>query len=201
MKNNNRVEKYFNQKNFSVAEWIFLAVAIVAGFVATFIWGGGPIGTPVMLIGIIGFTTCRSFKVKDAEVDRLLENILEEKQVERTENTLVGYDLNHTVLKKRKDGKVISPKYYVTNITFTSSETILQVNVIDLISVSVEKERLTVDERKSVEVVEENIKTLVGPRKMTYIKIEDNDMHIPVTLTDYQSSQLMEKICSRHVKS
>ena len=30
MKNNNRVEKYFNQKNFSVAEWIFLAVAIVA---------------------------------------------------------------------------------------------------------------------------------------------------------------------------
>ena len=201
MKNNNRVEKYFNQKNFSVAEWIFLAVAIVAGFVATFIWGGGPIGTPVMLIGIIGFTTCRSFKVKDAEVDRLLENILEEKQVERTENTLVGYDLNHTVLKKRKDGKVISPKYYVTNITFTSSETILQVNVIDLISVSVEKERITVDERKSVEVVEENIKTLVGPRKMTYIKIEDNDMHIPVTLTDYQSSQLMEKICSRHVKS
>ena len=201
MKNNNRVEKYFNQKNFSVAEWIFLAVAIVAGFVATFIWGGGPIGTPVMLIGIIGFTTCRSFKVKDAEVDRLLENILEEKQVERTENTLVGYDLNQTVLKKRKDGKVISPKYYVTNITFTSSETILQVNVIDLISVSVEKERLTVDERKSVEVVEENIKTLVGPRKMTYIKIEDNDIHIPVTLTDYQSSQLMEKICSRHVKS
>ena len=201
MKNNNRVEKYFNQKNFSVAEWIFLAVAIVAGFVATFIWGGGPIGTPMMLIGIIGFTTCRSFKVKDAEVDRLLENILEEKQVERTENTLVGYDLNHTVLKKRKDGKVISPKYYVTNITFTSSETILQVNVIDLISVSVEKERITVDERKSVEVVEENIKTLVGPRKMTYIKIEDNDMHIPVTLTDYQSSQLMEKICSRHVKS
>ncbi len=201
MKNNNRVEKYFNQKNFSVAEWIFLAVAIVAGFVATFIWGGGPIGTPVMLIGIIGFTTCRSFKVKDAEVDRLLENILEEKQVERTENTLVGYDLNQTVLKKRKDGKVISPKYYVTNITFTSSETILQVNVIDLISVSVEKEGLTVDERKSVEVVEENINTLVGPRKMTYIKIEDNDMHIPVTLTDYQSSQLMEKICSRHVKS
>ena len=201
MKNNNRVEKYFNQKNFSVAEWIFLAVAIVAGFVATFIWGGGPIGTPVMLIGIIGFTTCRSFKVKDAEVDRLLENILEEKQVERTENTLVGYDLNQTVLKKRKDGKVISPKYYVTNITFTSSETILQVNVIDLISVSVEKERITVDERKSVEVVEENIKTLVGPRKMTYIKIEDNDMHIPVTLTDYQSSQLMEKFCSRHVKS
>ena len=201
MKNNNRVEKYFNQKNFSVAEWIFLAVAIVAGFVATFIWGGGPIGTPVMLIGIIGFTTCRSFKVKDAEVDRLLENILEEKQVERTENTLVGYDLNQTVLKKRKDGKVISPIYYVTNITFTSSETILQVNVIDLISASVEKERLTVDERKSVEVVEENIKTLVGPRKMTYIKIEDNDMHIPVTLTDYQSSQLMEKFCSRHVKS
>lgn len=201
MKNNNRVEKYFNQKNFSVAEWIFLAVTIVAGFVATFIWGGGPIGMPVMLIGIIGFTTCRSFKVKDAEVDRLLENILEEKQVERTENTLVGYDLNQTVLKKRKDGKVISPKYYVTNITFTSSETILQVNVIDLISASVEKERLTVDERKSVEVVEENIKTLVGPRKMTYIKIEDNDMHIPVTLTDYQSSQLMEKICSRHVKS
>lgn len=201
MKNNNRVEKYFNQKNFSVAEWIFLAVAIVAGFVATFIWGGGPIGTPVMLIGIIGFTTCRSFKVKDAEVDRLLENILEEKQVERTENTLVGYDLNQTVLKKRKDGKVISPKYYVTNITFTSSETILQVNVIDLISASVEKERLTVDERKSVEVVEENIKTLVGPKKMTYIKIEDNDIHIPVTLTDYQSSQLMEKICSRHVKS
>ena len=201
MKNNNRVEKYFNQKNFSVAEWIFLAVAIVAGFVATFIWGGGPIGTPVMLIGIIGFTTCRSFKVKDAEVDRLLENILEEKQVERTENTLVGYDLNQTVLKKRKDGKVISPRYYVTNITFTPSETVFCVHVIHLITASVEKECVTVDVQACVELTEETVKTPVGPRKMTYIKIEDNDMHIPVTLTDYQSSQLMEKICSRHVKS
>lgn len=199
MKNNNRVKKYFNQKNFSAVEIIFLAIAIVAGFVATFVWGGGPIGLPVMLIGIIGFTTCRSFKVKDAELERLLEKILEEKQVERTDNTLVGYDLNQTVLKKRKDGKVISPIYYVTNISFTSTETVFCIHVIDLIGASVEKEFLTVDERKSVELVEENVKTLVGPRNITYIKIEDNGRRIPVTLTDYHSSQLMEKICNRHV--
>ena len=198
MKNENSAEKYFHQKSFSTVEIIFLSVAVVAGFVATFVWGGGPIGLPLMLIGIIGFATFRSLKVKDAEMERLLEKILKENQIEYTDNTLVGYDLNQMLLKKRKDGKVVSPVYYVTNITFTSLETVFHVHVIDLISASVEKTCLTVMEQKSVELAEENVKTPVGPRKMSYFRVEDCDVLIPITLTDYQSSQLVEKICNRH---
>lgn len=198
MKNENRAEKYFHQKSFSMVEIIFLSFAVVAGFVATFVWGGGPIGLPLMLIGIIGFVTCRSLKVKDAEMERLLEKILKENQIEHTDNTLVGYDLKQMLLKKRKDGKVVSPVYYVTNIISTSSETVFHVHVIDLISASVEKTCLTVMEQKSVELAEENVKTPVGSRKVFYIKLEDSDLLIPVTLSDYQSSQLMEKICNRH---
>ena len=201
MKNDNRAEKYFHQKSFSTTEIIFLAVAIVAGIVATFVWGGGPIGLPLMLVAIIAFVICRSLKIKDDEIERLLHKILAEHQMERTDDTLAGYDLKQAMLKKRKDGKVISPIYYLTNVVFDSSETVFHIHVVDLISATVEKKCLAVDEQKRVELAEENIKTPVGPRRMSYIKIEGCDTLIPVTLTDYQSSQLLEKICDRHTRS
>lgn len=201
MTNDNRAEKYFKQKNYSIAEMIFLAIAIVAGFVATFVWGGGPIGLPVTLVAILGFSICRSFKIRDTEMEHRLEKILVDNQIERTEETLVGYDLNQTMLKKRKDGKVISPIYYLTNIVFTSAETIFYIYIINLISATVEKKCLALDELKGVELAEDTMKTPVGPRRVSYLKIEGVEKLVPITLTDYQSTQLMEKICHRHKKN
>lgn len=198
MKNKNQAEKYFNQKNFSTLEIILLAVTVVAFFAATFIRGGGPVGTPIGLVGIVVLVICRSYKIRDTAMDRHLEAILIEHQVARGDATLEGYDLNQALLKKRKDGKVISPVYYVTNVVFTSAETVFHVYVADLIEASVSKDIYTVSGRGELELVEESVKTPAGLKKVSCVRIAGCDKSIPVDLTNYQSSQLMEKICDRH---
>ena len=66
---------------------------------------------------------------------------------------------------------------------------------------TVEKKCLALDELKGVELTEDTMKTPVGPRRVSYLKIEGVEKLVPITLTDYQSTQLMEKICHRHTKN
>lgn len=73
MKNKNTVEQYFYQKDFSILEVVLLIIAIISLIVATFVQGGGPIGFPALLICIVVFCIYRSFKIKDAEIDRTLK--------------------------------------------------------------------------------------------------------------------------------
>ena len=74
-------------------------------------------------------------------------------------------------------------------------------HIINLISETVEKKCLALDELKGVELAEDTMKTPVGPRRVSYLKIEGVEKLVPITLTDYQSTQLMEKICHRHTKN
>ena len=104
MKNKNRVEQYFYQKDFSILEIVLLIIAIVSLIVATFIQGGGPIGLPILLICIVVFCICRSLKIKDTEIDQILKKIIQDNQIMYSDSTIVGYDLKNTVVKKRKDG-------------------------------------------------------------------------------------------------
>ena len=69
MKNNNSVEKYFYQKNFSLLEIILIIISVISLIVATFVRGGGPVGLPVLLACVVTFFIYRSFKVKDNEID------------------------------------------------------------------------------------------------------------------------------------
>jgi hypothetical protein len=62
MKNKNIVEKYFNQKDFSIIEIVWIIIAVVSLIVATVVQGGGPIGLPVLLACIVAFC-CTPFRV------------------------------------------------------------------------------------------------------------------------------------------
>lgn len=197
MKNKNSVEKYFYQKDLSIMEIIFLILAIISLIVATFIRGGGPIGIPASLVCVVVFCICRSFRIKDAEIDQTLKKIMQDNGVGSSESAIECYELNNTVIKKRKDGKFISPNYYITNIIFSSEDTLFNIYIIDLIKQSVKMISHSVNCNEKVTLTEETIKIGSGFAKVAHLKIESGFV-IPVTLNDYKSSQLIQKICDRH---
>ena len=105
-------------------------------------------------------------------------------------------------MKKRKDGKIISPKYYVTSVEFSLSEEIVfYVNSVDLINLDVTNDFYTVKSKDGVSLSEESVHTPVGIKKATYLNIDGCEYPIPVDLRDYNSSQLIEKICSVYEKN
>jgi hypothetical protein len=200
MENNDRVKRYFKQRNFSVAEIIFLIVAIISGFLATFVRNGIVFSTP-LLVSIICFAICRSTKVKDDEVDQILKKIMQENKIECNENTIVGYDYKQTLLKKRKDGKIVSPKYYITNFIFSHSGDIVLHNwIIDLMAGSATKNSFILTNDEKIELIEESINTHIGIKKVFYILVKGCDYPIPITISDYNSSLLLEKVCAKNEK-
>ena len=201
MKSKNKAEQYFHQKDFSVLEIILLILSVVSAIVATFIQGGGPIGLPILLICIVAFCICRSLKIKDTEIDQILKKIMQDNQITYSDSTIVGYDLKATVVKKRKDGKLISPNYYITDIITTSDEDhVFNIYAIDIINSSVKMISHRVNGTEEVALIEETVKTNIGSAKMSYLKI-NSDCIIPVMLNDYKASQVVENICNRNEKN
>lgn len=197
MKNKNSAEKYFYQKNFSILEMILLIIAIISSIVAIFIRGGGPIGLPVLLVCVVGLFICHSYKIKDNEIEQLLNKIMQDNNVKRSESTIECYALKNALIRKRRDGKFISSNYYVTDVLFSSGATLFNIYAIDLIKQSVEMVTHRVNCNEKITLTEETIKSNAGFVKMSYLKI-GNGCVIPVVLNDYKTSQLLQKICDRH---
>lgn len=112
MAKKNRMELYFQQKPFSVLDIVCLIIGGIALIVATFVWGGGPIGFPTALSAVVVFVISRSSRVRDEEVDEALEKVLQ--GLYRTELNgkdperllkIVGYDLRIAPIVRGKDGK------------------------------------------------------------------------------------------------
>ena len=192
----NKTEQYFNQKDFSVIEIILIIVAVISVFMMIFMRGGIPIGTPFLLASIVAFCIVRSFKIKDSEIDQLLDKIIQDNNIERSETVIECYDLKNTAVKKRKDGKIISPKYYITNIKLSSEDTVFTVYNIDLISETVEKSIHSIGVNDKIVLAEETVKTNVGT--LATACLEFCDCVIPVTLKEYKIAELVRKICDRH---
>ncbi len=201
MKSKNEAKQYFYQKNFSIFEIILIILMVVSAIVATFIQGGGPIGLPILLVCIVAFCICRSRKIKDESMEQILEKIIQDNQITYSDNTIVAYDLKNAIVKKRKDGKLISPNYYITDI-ITAADGVITFNsyTIDLINSSVKMTSHSVTDNEEIILIEETIKTNVGSAKMSYLKINSSCM-IPVTLNDYKASKVVENICNRHEKN
>ena len=199
MKNKNSAEKYFNQKDFSITEIVLIIISVVSLIVATVVQGGGPIGLPVLLVCIVVFCICRSFKIEDSEIEETLEKIIQENKIECSENSIQCYGLKSEVIKKRKDGKFISPNYYITDIAFLPEETVFNICVIDLIQHSTERLSYRVDLNKTIILTEETIKTRAGFAKVSWLEIEGDGV-IFVESNDYKASQLIQKVCDRHKK-
>ena len=193
MKNKNKVEQYFHQKNYSLSEIILLILAGISLFVMTFVQGGIPMGTPILLVCIVAFCIIRSFKIKDSDIDLILDNMIRDNSIERSKTVIECYDYRNALVKKIKDGSVISSKYCITDVKFSSQAIIFTVYKLDLINRVIEKEAYTVASNEKILLIEEKIKTDVGIVEVSYIDF--NGTVIPVTLKEYNIACLVHKIC------
>ncbi|MBE6694148.1 MAG: hypothetical protein E7589_05240 [Ruminococcaceae bacterium] len=197
MKNNqNRAEKYFIQKNFLIIEIVLIILAITAAYVMFFVRFGGPIGLPVLLVCSIVFAIFRSRIVKDEEFEEIKNRILADNQIEISDSTITSYDLKEANLKRMKNGSVVSPNYYLTEITVLPSEVKVKSYYVNIIDASVKIISHSVTDSKSIDITEEIIRTKYGNKKSVYIRMDGSDVVIPIPYNDYRTAQLVEQIKS-----
>ena len=191
-------ERYFSQKSFSIMEIILILLATISAIIATFVNGGGPVGFPILFLCIFGIVILRSTKIKDDDIDKILQQIISNNEITISDTTIICYDLHNIAVKKRKDGKLCSRRCFITNIsTHLKTEITFDIYIVDLISNTVEFFSHTVnnDNDVKVELIEETIKSNVGWHKISYLRIDNFDHCIPVTLSDYKTYNIIEKIC------
>jgi len=146
----------------------------------------------------LGIVIFRSTKIKDSEIDLLLNQILSTNGITVTDTTITCYDLRNSTVKKRKDGKLCSRRCFITNISNPSSqEVVFDIYTVDLIDSTVEFVSHRINSDTKVVLIEETVKSNIGSHRTTYLQIDNFDCKIPVILNDYTTSQIIEKLCNR----
>ena len=193
----NLAEKYFGQKNWTVFETVCLAAAVLFMMIATFIDYGGPIGLPLAVLSVIVFVVYRTSKVSDAEMDALLNKIMEGKVDTKAPEQVIGiFDFRKRPIRKGKDGKVRSAQYVVSCFSFTPCSTEIKVYTIDLISGNVEEKSYSVPRGETVSLTEDWIQIGDAKKKMQQIESKTLGLSLPVSTDDVNASKIIEKICA-----
>lgn len=190
-------ERYFTQSNWTIAEIICVTVAVLSLIAATFVDGGGPIGFPLAIVSIIVLIICKTAKIKDAEIDSLLDKIIKDKvEVKESKQVIRAFDLRGCKVKKGKDGKVRSTKYVISCFSPNPRSVEIDVYNIDLISGKVENVRYSIPREESILLAEEKIE-IGGARKTIQImENKESNLSLPVHTDDVDTCKIVEEICA-----
>lgn len=193
---NKIAQKYFTQKKFSVVDIVCIAVAVVAAIVATFVWGGGPIGIPLLALSLMVLVFSRSTRVKDQEIDRIVQKMFSENCGELDEKKLIQtFYLSEEATVKGNDGKLRSSRYVVTHFETVSDETKITVYYFNILEQTVQKENFTVHKDSETSVNERVLTLASGRKKIHLLSAKDGSFDIPVTIDDVNSARILESIC------
>ena len=196
MKNKN-AQKYFTQKNLSAIDIICIAVAVIGAIVATFVWGGGPIGIPMFVFSIMVLVFLRSTRIQDQEIDKLVQKMFSENCGDlEDKNMICTFYLSKENSVKGKDGKLRSPQYVVSYYETLSAETKITVYYFNLIESMVEKENILVSNSTKMHLNEQTLMLSSGRKKIYFLSSNDNSFNIPVTVDDVESARILEKLCN-----
>lgn len=190
------MEKYFNQKSWSLFEILMVIVMLIAAIVATFVWGGGPIGFPLLIASIIALAVSKSTKIKDKEFDAEL-NKLATRNIEELDKkaSITCFDLQIQPIVKGKDGKIRSASYVIS--TFSRNDTLTQIRIyrFDLLSGSCQEEAHTVDQKDEF-FLKEEVVLIDGARKpIQYLECASFPLRIPVNTNEMDVCHIIEKLC------
>ena len=194
MKKSNTV-KYFTQKNWGAAEIACVIIAVISFIVATFVWGGGPIGMPLLGIAVLVLIILKSSKVKAAEIDRELEKLIEEASIDSTSKNLIKtFDFKSEYLVKDK-GEWRSSVYVISEIELLEENTLVTVHRIDLLAKRILKESYTLRSDDKISLVEENLVTKFGNKTIYYLASDFFSSNIPVCVNDSRAYEIVNKLC------
>ncbi len=187
------VEKYFKQKNWSIPEMICIIAIMVA--IVFIIAISIPIGVPLGGVAAVVLIFIKSAKIKDAEVDRALESMLQAHGISLDpQSTVATYDLKETRIVKGRDGKFRSACYVVTTVHLGRDTKEMTVYRIDLLTGRVDRESYELAHTEAVLLQEEAVMTPAGRKTLHFLKNPAFKFPIPVSVNDVDASKLVEKM-------
>ena len=194
-------QKYFEQRQWSILEIIMVIVIIISAIVATFVWGGGPIGLPLLVISIGVLIFLKSTKIKDDEIDDELNKLLANNfEVIDSKKTIKCFELNGNPVVKGKDGQMRSSVCVVSVFLFNAETTQITSYTFDLLSENVTQKTYTIFGDMKVYLQDKTISVLGADKQVQYLECGDVSMSIPVNTNDIDTHSIVEKLCNDEKK-
>ncbi len=156
---------------------------------------GGPIGFPILLLGLILLGIGRTSKVSDSIFDKKLNEILEIHNLTVDDNTIASYDFEKSMVKGL-DKKMRSRYYCVIKPHFENDALRLDVFYVDVLLESVIKTQYEIVGKHPITINETMLRTLDGYLKLCTLNCDLFETPIPVSTNDINASNLIDKICS-----
>ncbi len=189
-----RMQKYFAHRAPIVEIICYIGFAFCA-VAAVFLPGGIPIGMSVatVLAVVLIFTTAA--RVKDAEVDAMVENLLAARGIPSDSGTtLACYDLAAKPVVKGRDGKLRSSVYILSRYDEFDDELRIMTYCVDILAEDVQKEIYHVPADTAITLTEASVMTPNGPRTR-YTLTSTAFPPIPVPAGDYEAAQFLRELC------
>ena len=179
MKKTNVAEKYFTQKKTSALEIAFIVITVIGALLFLMNWRY--YGVPALAIGVGGLIFTNSAKIKDAEVDELIEKIIIDKRIElQKENVLRTYDAEKEPRVIGKDKTIRTATYYIAELNYKKTECQITLHEFDLCAMDVATKKINLPYECHVELIESEMMTEIGRKKLYHIVCEEQGFRLPV---------------------
>lgn len=179
MKNQNVAEKYLTQKKTSALEITFAVITAIGAVLFLMHWRY--YGVPALAIGVAGLVFTMSAKIKDAEFDQLINKILIDKSIELQEaNVLASFEPEIEPRVIGKDKTIRTSKYYIAELTYKDTECLINLHELDLCAMSADTRKIKLPYSAHVEIVESEMMTAIGRKKIYHIVAEEYSLRFPV---------------------
>lgn len=147
------------------------------------------------VVSIIVLIICRTTKIKDAEIDDLVNKIVEDKvEVKEPKQVISTFDFRGCKVKKGRDGKVRSTKYVISCFSLNPCSVEINAYNIDLVSGEVENVRYSIPRDESILLVEK--RGAIGGKTIQIIENKASNLSLPVNTDDMNAYRIVEEICA-----
>ncbi len=187
-------EKYFFQKRWTILEIVCLIVAVIALYVSTFVWGGGPLGFGLLAISIGAFAISKTTKISDGDIDNELNKLIRDNKISIDKKTICTYDLEMKPVVKGKDGSFRSRTYVISSFQF-DDKTKITIYRIDLIDYTVKAEAYIISDNETLSLTSKKVLTPNGNKEIFHLKSECSSFSVPVRTNDVDACKIIEKVC------
>lgn len=192
----NKIEKYLTQKRISIIDILSYAVIGIGTIMVSVVNNGGPMGFPIILIGLIILNIARTSKVSDAIFDKKLNEILEKHNLIIDDNTIASYDFEKSMVKGL-DKKMRSRYYCILKPYFGNDALQLDMFYVDVLLEAVAKKQYEiVGSQHPITINETMLRTSDGYVKLCTLNCNLFETPIPISTNDINTSNLIDKICS-----
>ena len=179
MKNQNVAEKYLTQKKTGAVEIIFAVITAIGALLFFMHWRY--YGVPALAVGIGGLIFTNAAKIKDAEFDGLIDRIIIDKRIElQKDNVLRTFDAEKEPRVIGKDKSIRTSTYYIAELNYKKSEAQITLHEFDLCKMDVVTRTVWLPYECHVELVESEMMTEIGRKKLYHIVCEEQSFRIPV---------------------